>query len=427
MVKPSSPTPPHLRTLKLSYIDQLFRSAYISFIYFYNNPTHDQTIPNDDDDLNRTSRLLSESLSRALTSFYPLAGRLLDSSTVDCNDAGAELSFACVLSRRLDEAVLDPDDVEHYLPVGPTAMLSSNPLFLARVSFFPCGGVAIGIRFSHNVSDCASVAAFVEAWASRRPRPLSFDFDLSSYFPAREELREVGVLPDTTTSEIYRTKRFEFDEAKMAALRRRVGSSVGSTRVELVSAFVLESLLQVFSSSRKVVLASHAVNLRPRKKALENMFGNCIMTSFAYCSAGKDSELHELVGKLRESIRKVDEGYIAGSENGGDVYMGDLYKALSILAEGETEACLFTSWCGFPFYEADFGWGRPVRVCPTALAIRNGAIFVDMNRLDEGDNNNSKGKGIEAWVSMADDGLKIFEKNFELISDEAKDAAENAC
>ncbi|CAA0838883.1 Unknown protein [Striga hermonthica] len=338
MVKPSSPTPLHLRTLKLSYIDQLLRSAYISFILFY-NPSHDQTIPNDDD-LNRTSRHLKESLSHTLTSFYPLAGRLLDSSTVHCNDAGAELSVARVLSRRLDEALLDQDDVERYLPEGPTGA-----------------------------------------------RPLS---------------------------------------------RRAASASVvGPTRVELVSAFVLESLLQALSSNddddddRKVVLASHAVNLRPRKKALENMFGNCFMASFAYCSAREVLKLHELVGKLRESIRKVDEGYITGSENGGDVYLGDLYKALPMLVKGGTEACLFTSWCGFPFYEADFGWGRPVRVCPVASPVRNCVIFMDMNRLDQGDDDNNKRKGIEAWVSMADDGLEIIQKNFELISDDAKDPAEN--
>ncbi|CAA0838881.1 HXXXD-type acyl-transferase family protein [Striga hermonthica] len=410
MVKPSSPTPPHLQTLKLSYLDQLCYSFYVPLVFYY-SANKNRAIPSDDE-LDRTSRRLTQSLSQTLTSFYPFAGRSCDFYTVDCNDAGAELSFARVTGLCLDEAARDPESVERYLPAGPTDFsgIPSHPVFLARVTFFPCGGSAVGIRFSHHVADAASAAAFVAAWAAGGDGcsldDHFLDFNLSSDFPARE-FPPPAAATVTGSDESFRTARFAFDEAKLAALRRVAG---GGSAVVLVSAFIWESFMRANEKDdEKVFVATHRVDLRSRKKALEKKFGNCFMTSFAYCTAGR--EFHELVGKLRESIRKVDEGYITGSKNDGDVYMGDVRGCMSKLVKGEVEGFLFPSWCGFPFYEVDFGWGRPVRVCTTPFPAKNGAILMDMNRL-EGDD---MGKGIEAWVCMTNGDLEIFEKNFKLL------------
>ncbi|CAA0822766.1 HXXXD-type acyl-transferase family protein [Striga hermonthica] len=402
-VKPSSPTPQHLRTHKLSYLDQLSTSMYFSLIFFY-NPNHNQTIPNEDDHLHRTSRRLSQSLSHALTSFFPFAGRLLkDSSTVDCNDAGAELSVARVTGLCLDEAARDPHDLAKYLPACPTDS-SSSPLLLVQLNFFSCGGLAIAVRFSH-IADCASVTALLQTWAAGG-RP-AVDFDLSGYFPAREELRSAEV-PRPLTDEGHQTKLFEFDGAKLSALRRRAAG--GHTRVELVSAFIWESFIKACNGGKKVA-ATHTLNLRPRKKALENVFGNCLMMSFTYCEKGQ--EFLELAGKLREAIRKVDEGYITGSEKDGNMYLGDVGGFLTKYITREIPVFMFTSWCRFPVYEVDFGWGSPVRVCTADFPLKNVAVLIDMNGLEDG-----RGKGIEAWVNMTEDGIQILEKNFELISDD---------
>ncbi|GER51698.1 HXXXD-type acyl-transferase family protein [Striga asiatica] len=367
-VKPSSPTPQHLRTHKLSYLDQLSTSLYISIIFFYN--------PNDDHHhLHRTSRRLSESLSHALTSFYPFAGRLLKhSSTVDCNDAGAELSVARVTGLPLADAARDPHDSARYLPACPTEDVSSYPLLLAQLNFFPCGGLAVAVRFAH-IADCTS--------RDRAP-------------------------PDVGGRRLSAGARLRPD--KLAALGRR--ATGGHTRVELVSAFIWESFIEACNGGKELAAAIHTVSLRKRKKGLENVFGNCLMMSFAYSEKGR--EFRELAGKLRESIRKVDEGYIAGSEKDGEVYLGDVLGYFEKYVKGEMEGFLFTSWCGFPIYEVDFGWGRPVRICTADLPVNNFAVLIDINNgLEDG-----RGKGIEAWVNMAEDGIRILEKNFELISDD---------
>ncbi|KAM7278943.1 hypothetical protein ACFE04_006077 [Oxalis oulophora] len=82
-IKPSSPTPDHLRKFKLSFLDQLIPNEYVSLLLYYPPKDFDPK-----DGGNMLDRLKS-SLSKTLTRFYPFAGRLNDDVSVDCNDEGA--------------------------------------------------------------------------------------------------------------------------------------------------------------------------------------------------------------------------------------------------------------------------------------------------------------------------------------------------
>lgn len=71
IIKPSSPTPYHLKTLKLSLLDQLFPpTLYGPLVFLYTNHWHGA------DFVSKASKRLQESLSKTLVLFYPLAGRL---------------------------------------------------------------------------------------------------------------------------------------------------------------------------------------------------------------------------------------------------------------------------------------------------------------------------------------------------------------
>ncbi|KAH7565783.1 hypothetical protein JRO89_XS08G0015700 [Xanthoceras sorbifolium] len=76
VIKPSSTTPNHLRTYKLSRLDQMNIDIFIPIVFFY------QEAPKNSDDL------LKKSLSDTLTHYYPLAGRVKDCLYVDCDDYG---------------------------------------------------------------------------------------------------------------------------------------------------------------------------------------------------------------------------------------------------------------------------------------------------------------------------------------------------
>lgn len=85
IIKPSSPTPNHLRNLKLSFLDQLAPPVYIPLIFFYEATQLNSVNYNH----SQLSELLQKSLSNALTIFYPLAGKISEDFSVDCNDDGA--------------------------------------------------------------------------------------------------------------------------------------------------------------------------------------------------------------------------------------------------------------------------------------------------------------------------------------------------
>lgn len=77
-IKPSSPTPQHLRDFKLSFIDERIPSYYTPLILYYAS-----------NDRSGVYCRLRSSLSEALAKFYPLAGRMKGQILVDCNDEGA--------------------------------------------------------------------------------------------------------------------------------------------------------------------------------------------------------------------------------------------------------------------------------------------------------------------------------------------------
>ncbi|XP_052206941.1 (13S,14R)-1,13-dihydroxy-N-methylcanadine 13-O-acetyltransferase AT1-like [Diospyros lotus] len=79
-VKPSSPTPPHLKTFHISLLDQLLASAYVLTVFHY--PIPDAT------SVKQVLARLKTSLSETLSRFYPLAGRLKDHMSFECNDEG---------------------------------------------------------------------------------------------------------------------------------------------------------------------------------------------------------------------------------------------------------------------------------------------------------------------------------------------------
>jgi len=72
-IKSSSPTPLHLRSLKLSLLDQFMPVLHIPLLLFYpRNGNHTDHLAK----ATERSLLLKTSMSEALTHFYPFAGRL---------------------------------------------------------------------------------------------------------------------------------------------------------------------------------------------------------------------------------------------------------------------------------------------------------------------------------------------------------------
>lgn len=417
IIKPSSQTPPHPKNVKLSFLDKLLIKLYTSLIFFYqadefstSNHLH-------------ISQRLKHSLLHILPSFYPLAGRLRNNRSVDCNDAGAEFVVARVHAHLKDVTSLDIAQLNEYLP----AVDSTNPqrpLLLVQITFFDCGHAVIGVCISHVVCDLHSAMEFLNAWAAacrgggETPPPRQLSFGTASYFPSLSFLPYDMLDRFLMSKDDFETRRFVFDKAKLDILRSVAVTESESaindpSRVELVSAFIWKHFMAarcVDGKRRKTHVALHSVNLRPRTTPsglLENVFGNCVMTAFAVVPGsvpGEDLGLHALIGRLRRSIRKVRDKYITKPMS-KESFMKDFFKLGALLTMGKLEIFGFSSWRGFPTYEVDYGWGKPVWFTTTMGPTKNMVVLVS----------SKSGDDVEAIVTMMPDDLQILDTQIKLI------------
>ena len=109
-VKPSLPTPDHLRRYNLSLLDQIQVPVFMPFVLFFSRDAGDM--------LNEVRRSrIKRSLSEALARYYPLAGRVKDNLYIDCNDEGVpyvEARVECELADILDNPI--PRMMNKFLP-----------------------------------------------------------------------------------------------------------------------------------------------------------------------------------------------------------------------------------------------------------------------------------------------------------------------
>ncbi|KAF9612618.1 hypothetical protein IFM89_002214 [Coptis chinensis] len=239
--------------------------------------------------------------------------------------------------------------------------------------------------------------------------------DQTSLFPPKE----VSSYIPATGSAIHKvvSKRFVFDSSNIAALRAKSSNKScveHPTRVEAVSALIWRCAMNVVRmrpvSANLISVAQLAVNLRGRMlPPLSNLFfGNLMISTVATSTTDSTPELHCLVGQLRDAIKKIDSDYVRKLQADDELSM--FFNSLKDLneqyAKGELEFYTFSSWCRFPFYEADFGWGKPIWISTNNTVSKNVIMFMDTKC----------GKGVEAWVALNEEDMARFECEPELIA-----------
>ncbi|OVA13185.1 Transferase [Macleaya cordata] len=236
------------------------------------------------------------------------------------------------------------------------------------------------------------------------------------------------------------TKKFVFKAPKIAELKQRsiIGCSSTTnnnncrsdhtddvqeyrTRVEAVSAFIWKRFIDVdqakegaVASAARVYVGSHAVNMRTRivpplpTNSIGNMYCAAIALSIINGNPenDQDKEDHQysnLVGKVRDAIRKIDSDHVRELQT-TDALLNSMKPIEEGVSSGQTQLLTFSSWCRFPIYEADFGWGKPIWVSTATLPFKNVVVFMDTRT----------GDGIEAWVNMNKEDMSELERDDEL-------------
>ena len=236
IIKPSSPTPDHLRRYCLSFLDQVTVDVYNPMVYFY--VAGSATTPVEIADR------LKKSLSDFLTYYYPLAGRLnSDELFIDCNDDGVpfiETSVNCPLSDVMNTSF--PSELNKLLPFELDKL--DDVSMGVQLNVFECGGVAVGICVSHKISDALSFFIVVNEWAA---------YCRGEKEAVRVHLSSAEVFPPTKTkvhntrTSIFRQRvgrRYHIDAANVETIRAKYADCPAMenqrrpSRVEALSTFI---------------------------------------------------------------------------------------------------------------------------------------------------------------------------------------------
>ncbi|KAG7944974.1 hypothetical protein I3843_15G130100 [Carya illinoinensis] len=232
-----------------------------------------------------------------------------------------------------------------------TGLGSREVLLAIQYNIFDCGGLAIGVCVSYRMADGTSTRTFLKAWT------IFLKFDAANFFP-KKDMHWYNPNNFTTKEKVMR--RLLFDKSSITALREKASPTADS---QAISTLILGCLMAT-SKSRpapaKFIPARDVVNLRVRMVP--------------------PMPIH--------SFRNL------------------WYNASAVYSNGGMESFNVTSWCTFPFYDVDFGWGRPTWMCCPNISFKNAIIM--MSTKDE--------QGIdEAYVSISEEDSIIFDSDLELL------------
>ncbi|KAJ4702258.1 vinorine synthase-like [Melia azedarach] len=423
-IKPSSPTPCHLKNHKLSLFDLYLPPIYVPIVLYYPFNQDTNLSPSQIHDIiSARLQMLKQSLSEILSSFYPFAGKIKDLLSVDCNDEGIYFVEARVKSS-LSEFLNHPDNSLITKLLSDDAKWFGAPVpgnYVAgvQVTTFACGGIVVGAFVSHMIADGTTFSWFLKSWAAATARNNNNNTNIEQVI-IHPKLDAVSLLPQNDqangyprevcssavfTSHIkfdnFITRRFVFDASAIANLKAMVKSRSSSgvqnpSRVEVVTAFLTKSIITALKS----------------KSEYKNYKGNFVwMASAELRKDDKETDqLHGLVSQLREAITKVNGDFVNSLQ--GDEGVRNFLEAV----KHESETCasaadniVFTSWCNLGFYEIDFGWGKPAWASVYGLAgqthSHNLIVLMDTKL----------GNGIEAWVYLPQEDMATLELDKQLL------------
>nr|XP_043622712.1 pelargonidin 3-O-(6-caffeoylglucoside) 5-O-(6-O-malonylglucoside) 4'''-malonyltransferase-like [Erigeron canadensis] len=412
-VKPATPTPLTFHHYKLGFIDDCAPSFNISVVFFYSVDIKDNP--------NFVSKL-EKSLEKTLPRFYPLAGRYHEEDRViECLDQGVELIHAKVTSIKYEDIVGSEVNlrlVDEFIPSALGALDQvTDPLLSIQVTTFEHGGMALGVSISHRVGDTATLFIFLNEWAAisrGEELPHGSGFNSATFFPARGSTTPIFFPRTKSGDNMYRstfvTKKLSFSESEISYLRDKM--IVGNDRqcfskVQMVSALIWKALIEIDQRTNggyppRCCVLLWAINLRGKSTSLipSDSCGNLSSSLAAKCETNIET-VESLARVVRKSVKDFMDSYSKVRHDNEQlqtmVVKNSSYK--TTIPPTATKIGL-TSWCKFPYYQLDFGFGKPIWVNRGRAIAKNVFYLMD----DVG------GNGIEAYVGVEPKDVPYFEQ-----------------
>ncbi|XP_060196105.1 stemmadenine O-acetyltransferase-like isoform X2 [Lycium barbarum] len=396
----------HVESFNMSALDQLAPPTYYPIFLYY---------PNDQESTNLSTRSLQlkSSLSKILADFYPFAGRLINNNTsISCNnskddDFGVLFIEAFAHNYNLHEILLSGSKTNTLGQFVPSMdSLLKTHLLIVQVTVFECGGMILGCLVSHKLSDATSICTFINNWAAaargaNNSNSLTPDFTsgVKVFPPTKQPPPLPFANPVGGQEKQIITKIFSFDGPSIADLKSKALSKdvPGPTRVEAVSALIWKCATVSSKSSTSTSTLSHVVNAR--KRLVPSLPSGTIGNFLAFFVATKSNEGDK--NDLSNLVTILRKGLLEFPSLNWDVALDQIVENWNMLGDlisrnNGTELYNISSWCGVPFYEADFGWGKPKWIS-TMFQHKNSIVLMD-----------AKDGGIEAWVSLEEWSASLF-------------------
>lgn len=424
LVKPSTPTPAIHRFHKISFTDELAPTINVPLILYYPPPA--KGVNNQFENM---CDHLKVSISKTLSDFYPLAGRYIRKlSLIDCNDQGIRYVQGKA-NVRLSE-ILEPEKgfesnvVNNFLPceIGEADEVD-DPMLSVKVTTFECGGLAIGMCFPHRLSDMGTMCNFINNWATRskgdyESGKYSPIFNSTFYFPQRG-LPELDLrIPRSSAGVKNKARRFHFKGDGIKDMRKKVGYDGNGSRkpskVQLVVALLWKALVRIDEANNGQSKASFLIQpVGLRDKIVPQLpttsFGNYWGLAASKLGPGEGEKIgfQDFFKTLCNSVKQTAKDcakILTHGEEGYEVIINPYLESNKNIADNEVNLYLFTCWCKFSFYEADFGYGKPIWSSTGSFPVQNLVIMLD----------DHKGDGVEAWVHLDEKSMKELEQDSDI-------------
>ena len=139
----------------------------------------------------------------------------------------------------------------------------------------------------------------------------------------------------------------------------------------------------------------------------DTLFGNFVWPFAVIVEEESDLELHKLV----QSMRETKNDFLNNKANkfrgeGGFEALMDALKERAEIFRNRKELVVYkcSSWCKFPLYETDFGWGKPVWNTTINKLVSN---TISLQDTTDG--------AVEVLITLDEEEMSIFEQHEELL------------
>lgn len=380
--------------------------------------------------------VISTSLSRALTRFYPLAATLRRRETpphrlqlwcsagkgVPVVRAAADFTLASV--NHLDDPAAP--FAERLVPDPGPEEAAEHPCTL-QVTVFACGGFTLGAAMHHALCDGMGGTLFFNAVAELARGAVGMTVEpvwdrarlLGPRDPPRVESPlvgeflqlEKGVLPYRQNVKVAR-ECFHVKDECLDKFKKELLEQSGSnfTVFEALGAYIWRAKVSAsrIEGHEKVKFA-YSINIRRLVKPSlpAGYWGNGCVPMYVQLSAKDliEKPIWETAELIKKSKSNVTDEYVRSYIDYQELHFGD-----GITAGNEVSG--FTDWRHLGHSTVDFGWGGPVTVLPLGrnlLGSVEPCFFLPYSTASKG-----KREGFKVLVNLRETALPAFRQDMKV-------------